>query len=228
MSDIIMEHTGTVDKYEGDAIIAFWGAPLPRDDHAALACRSALAMKRAETALNKQFLEESLSPVPLFTRIGINTGDMVVGNMGAEKKMDYTIMGNAVNLAARLEGVNKLYKTGGILISEYTHTAIGAEFICRRLDLVRVMGVTTPLRLYELLSHASETDSRQQEWAAEWEQAIDSMENGRFAIAKSLFTKLKNQRPDDQVAALYAWRSESYLQEPPPPDWDGVTNLTEK
>jgi adenylate cyclase len=118
MSNIIKENVGTIDKYEGDAIIAFFGAPVFRADHPALACRSALAMKAAEKELNKAVMEEGLSPTPLFTRIGINSGEMVVGNMGAENKMDYTIMGNAVNLAARLEGVNKQYRTGGILISE--------------------------------------------------------------------------------------------------------------
>jgi adenylate cyclase len=120
MSNIIMGNMGTIDKYEGDAIIAFFGAPVFRENHPALACRSALAMKAAERKLNKAVLEEGLSPSPIFTRIGINSGEMVVGNMGAENKMDYTIMGNAVNLAARLEGVNKQYHTGGILISEYT------------------------------------------------------------------------------------------------------------
>jgi class 3 adenylate cyclase len=107
MSNIIMEHLGTIDKYWGDAIIAFFGAPLFNAEHSALACRSALAIKAAERELNKTIVNEGLSPVPIFTRIGINTGEMVVGNMGAEKKMDYTVMGNAVNLASRIEGANK-------------------------------------------------------------------------------------------------------------------------
>jgi len=107
MSNIIMENLGTIDKYMGDAIIAFFGAPLFNAEHGALACRSALAIKAAEKELNEIIINEKMSPVPIFTRIGINTGEMVVGNMGAEKKMDYTIMGNAVNLASRIEGVNK-------------------------------------------------------------------------------------------------------------------------
>ncbi|MDR2143357.1 MAG: adenylate/guanylate cyclase domain-containing protein, partial [Treponema sp.] len=105
MSDIIMKNMGTIDKYEGDAIIAFFGAPVYREDHAALACRSAIGMKKAEKELNGVIMAEGLSPSPLYTRIGINTGEMVVGNMGTSGKMNYTIMGNAVNLAARLEGV---------------------------------------------------------------------------------------------------------------------------
>ena len=156
MSNIIMENKGTVDKYEGDAIIAFFGAPLHQKDHADLACRSAIAMKKAETAINKEVMEEGLCPIPIFTRIGINTGEMVVGNMGSENKMDYTVMGNAVNLAARLEGVNKPYKTKGILISEYTHEKLSDEFFCRKLDKIRVVGINTPLRIYELIGIKNE------------------------------------------------------------------------
>ena len=102
MSGALMEQKGTIDKYEGDAIIAFFGAPLELPDHARRACASAIAMKRLEKELNREFAENRISPSPLFTRIGINTGDMVVGNMGTEHKMDYTVMGNSVNIAARL------------------------------------------------------------------------------------------------------------------------------
>jgi len=228
MSNIIMENGGTVDKYEGDAIIAFFGAPLIRSDHAVLACRSAIAMKKAEVELNKIFLEEGISPTPLFTRIGINTGEMVVGNMGAENKMDYTIMGNAVNLAARLEGVNKQYRTGGILISEYTRQAAGNEFICRKLDRVRVVGINTPLRLYELLSLESEMDKQTRDRLDNWDRAIALFEERDFSSAAQLFTSLNKQYPDDLVAELYAGRSYTFMKKPPPSEWDGVNNLTEK
>ena len=107
MSNLIMDQGGTIDKYEGDAIIAFYGAPVEFEDHAIRACRSAVRMKKMERIMNGHFLEDEIIPTPLLTRIGINTGDMVVGNMGTARKMDYTIMGNAVNLAAGLEGVNK-------------------------------------------------------------------------------------------------------------------------
>jgi len=220
MSNIIMENIGTVDKYEGDAIIAFFGAPLPRDDHAVLACRSALAMKKAEARLDV--------PMPLFTRIGINSGEMVVGNMGAENKMDYTIMGNAVNLAARLEGVNKQYQTGGILISEYTHAQAGTEFVSRKLDRVRVVGISTPLRLYELLCLAGEADEALHNRLAGWDKAIALFEQRRFSEAETMFTALNAQYPDDRTANLYARRSAEYQTNPPPVDWDGVNNLTEK
>ncbi len=138
MSNTILANRGTIDKYEGDAIIAFFGAPIHMAEHAVLACRTAIQMKLAEKELNKRVIAENLCPSQIFTRIGINTGDMIVGNMGTPDKMDYTIMGNAVNLAARLEGVNKQYGTRGILISEHTRAHVGDEFLLRRLDRIRV------------------------------------------------------------------------------------------
>jgi adenylate cyclase len=228
MSNIIMENMGTIDKYEGDAIIAFFGAPLYQEDHAKLACRSALAMKKAEWELNLAVVEEKLSPSPLFTRIGINTGDMVVGNMGAENKMDYTIMGNAVNLAARLEGVNKQYHTGGVLISEYTKEKAGDEFVCRSLDRVRVVGINMPVRIYELLGLRDDMDALQAEHLAAWEKAVGLFESGSFEMAEEAFSFLAKKRPEDYTAKLYADRCMNYLQSPPPSGWDGVHNLMEK
>ena len=228
MSNIIMENLGTIDKYEGDAIIAFFGAPIFRENHPSLACRSALAMKSAEEELNKIVLEENLSPSPIFTRIGINTGEMVVGNMGAENKMDYTIMGNAVNLAARLEGVNKQYRTGGILISEYTREKLGDEFLLRRLDRVRVVGINTPLRLYELLAVMETANGAEKKNAEQWEKAVDFYEQRQFKEAGKIFASLKEQNPNDKVAGLYAERCVKYEAAPPPEQWDAVNNLTEK
>ena len=228
MSNIVMENRGTIDKYEGDAIIAFFGAPVFHADHPALALRSAIAMKAAERELNKAVLEEKLSPTPLFTRIGINTGEMVVGNMGAENKMDYTIMGNAVNLAARLEGVNKQYRTGGILISEYTRERIGDEFLLRRLDRVRVVGIHTPLRLYEVLGLQETATEAERKAVEQWEQALDQFEKGQFSQALEALNSLKQANPEDRVVGLYIERCEAFIKEPPPADWDAVKNLTEK
>jgi adenylate cyclase len=199
-----------------------------REDHAALACRSALEIKKAERELNAVILAEGLSPSPLFTRIGINTGEMVVGNMGAENKMDYTVMGGAVNLASRLEGVNKLYHTGGILISEYTKEKIGGEFVSRTLDRVRVVGISTPVRLHELVGLRDGTGPRQAEYLAVWERALGLFEQGFFEMAGELFSRLSKKAPEDKVAKLYAERCRSYAASPPPAGWDGVSNLTEK
>jgi adenylate cyclase len=230
MSDIIMGNMGTIDKYEGDAIVAFFGAPVYREDHAALACRSALMMKKAEAELNRVVMAEHLSPAPLYTRIGINTGEMVVGNMGTSNKMNYTIMGNAVNLAARLEGVNKQYHTGGILISEYTKNEIGDEFACRSLDRVRVVGINTPVRLYELLGlregpgpHAVAAEN-----LTAWEEALSLYEKREFRDAGKIFTSLAAKNEADGPARLYIHKCREYLAAPPPDDWDGVSNLSQK
>ena len=228
MSNIILANRGTIDKYEGDAIIAFFGAPIYMEEHATLACRTAIQMKKAEDTLNAKILPEGLSPSPIFTRLGINTGDMIVGNMGTPNKMDYTIMGNAVNLAARLEGVNKQYNTKGILISEHTRNKIGDEFLLRRLDRVRVVGVNTPLRLFELLDEIAEASPEQTDNVWEWEQAIDLYEKQDFTSARKIFFKVASHDPTDLVAPLYIKRCDDFIALPPASDWDGVFNLTQK
>ncbi len=228
MSNIVLENTGTIDKYEGDAIIAFFGAPIHMDNHAALACKTAVRMKQAEHELNGIIEKEHISPAPLFTRIGVNTGDMIVGNMGTANKMDYTIMGNAVNLAARLEGVNKQYNTRGILISEHTRKQLDDSFLVRRLDRVRVVGVSTPLRLYELLDLSAEASEAMIAHCADWETAIDRYEEKQFGEARALFFSLASRDPEDTVAPLYIQRCDDFIKTPPEPDWDGVFNLTQK
>jgi class 3 adenylate cyclase/CheY-like chemotaxis protein len=228
MSGIITENRGTIDKYEGDAVIAFFGAPLHQENHAALACRSALQMKEAEKILNKRILEEQLSPLPIFTRIGINSGAMVVGNMGSENKLNYTVMGNAVNLAARLEGVNKQYRTGGILISEYTKGAIGDEFLCRSLDRVRVVGISSPLRIYEVTGFREGADANSMERLAAWERAVDFFEKRQFEQSEGLFEDLAKADAGDSTARIYISRCRAFIANPPPDDWDGVNNLTQK
>ena len=249
MSDIILENQGTIDKYEGDAIIAFFGAPIHMDNHASLACRSAVLMKKAEAGINREALEKGLitkvvleamvkkgiiqsvkDTCPMFTRLGVNTGDMVVGNMGTPNKMDYTIMGNAVNLAARLEGVNKQYNTGGILISEYTRARIGDEFVLRPLSRVRVVGINTPLRLYELLDIRSDAPPKLLGMVKEWEQGFALYERKDFKAAGGIFQGIFQRNNADLAAKKYYDRCSKYMASPPDEKaWDdGVDNLTEK
>ncbi|MDR0496515.1 MAG: adenylate/guanylate cyclase domain-containing protein, partial [Treponema sp.] len=244
MSDVVLSEKGTIDKYEGDAIIAFFGAPAWMEDHAALACLSALQIKNREVELKQKIMNpdgEFFKPLsklidkkvvptdrPLFTRLGINTGDMVVGFMGTPAKMDYTIMGNAVNLAARLEGVNKQYDTRGILISEYTRSQIGNEFIIRPLSRVTVVGIPVPLRLYELLDVASEASHETLEMIKLWETAFKAYENRDFDKAQKEFAEIFQKDPEDKVAKLYLERCEKFTVSPPSSEWDGVDNLTEK
>jgi adenylate cyclase len=149
MSDIILDLHGTIDKYEGDAIISFFGAPMDLEDHARRACLAAIRMKRVEKILNKKFIDEKLSPNALLTRIGVNTGEMVVGNMGTLKKMDYTIMGNSVNLAARLEAHTK--EAGrSILIDAATQAALGAGFATENLGPVTFKGKAAAVDCFAL------------------------------------------------------------------------------
>jgi adenylate cyclase len=172
-------------------------------------------------------MSDGLSPSPLFTRIGINTVEMVVGNMGAENKMDYTIMGSAVNLASRLEGVNKQYHTGGILISQYTKEQIGDDFVCRSLDRVRAVGISTPVRIYELLGLRDDMEGRGTEDLARWEQGIAQFEQGLFGAAEETFAFLAEKSPKDGVARFYVERCRGYINSPPEA-WEGINNLTEK
>jgi adenylate cyclase len=247
MSNIVLANQGTIDKFEGDAIIAFFGAPVPTERHAALACRASVQMKKAEGTMMDQIMDTSgrFYPVlhdliekgvirserPLYTRIGINSGEMVVGNMGTQRKMNYTIMGNAVNLAARLEGVNKQYDTGGILLSEYTKEKIDdSEFVLRPLSRVRVVGISTPVRLYELLDLREDAPAELSAAVKTWETIFAAYEGRDFKRALEGFAGICQRDPGDLAARLYLKRCEKYLVSPPADtEWDdGVDNLSSK
>jgi adenylate cyclase len=227
MSNIIMSQRGTIDKYEGDAIISFFGAPVEFEDHARRACLTAIGMKKMERLLNEHFLATKMSPTPLFTRIGINTGKMVVGNMGTDQKMDYTIMGNSVNLAARLEGVNKQYGTW-LLISEQTHNDGGKDFLVRKLDRVRVVGIKQPVRLYELIDEKDKTEDRIKEGIELFHKALELFESREWDKAGKGFKEVLNLLPNDGPSQVYIQRCTSYKRKPPAATWDGVFNLTMK
>jgi len=230
MSDIIMDERGTVDKYEGDAIVALVGAPLEMADHASRACSAAIKMKKREKEMNEEIVAYSSgdsADIPenlhsafkkmtehnrrIFTRIGINSGEMVAGFMGSENKKNYTMMGNNVNLASRLEGVNKQYSTGGILISEATRNLIGDEFIVRSLDRVQVVNVKTPMRLYELMETAADAEEKLLKYVEYWENAIKTFEAGDYNKALEMFTKCTQARPSDNVAKYYVSLLEKFF-----------------
>lgn len=227
MSDLILDNRGTIDKFEGDAIISFFGAPVSYETHAESICRAAVLMKRKEKELNVRFLAEKMTPHPLLTRIGINTGDMVVGNMGTEKKMDYTIMGNAVNLAARLEGVNKQYGSW-ILATDATRDETGDIFAWRMLDRVRVVGINKPVRLYELLGIKGELEAGMETLLEDFSRAFELYENRSWAEAGVLFADLQKRYPEDGPTKTYLKRCLEFKEKPPAPEWEGVFNLTEK
>ena len=231
MSDILMEERGTVDKYEGDAIIALVGAPVQMDDHAKRACAAAIKMKAAEAVMNQEIVKIAAEEMPagmdtelyeafkimvenkrqLFTRIGMNSGEMIAGYMGSENKKNYTMMGNNVNLASRLEGVNKQYCTGGIMISAATRDLLGDRFIVRSLDRVRVVNVNTPIRLYELICEREDASAETISYYERWEKALADFEAKNYAEALSQFKTLAGEKADDKVAAYYIKITEDFF-----------------
>ena len=227
MSNTILSQRGTIDKYEGDAIIAFFGAPIDVPDHPVRACASAIRMKRIERLLNEHFQAEKLSPQPLLTRIGINTGTMVVGNMGTDQKMDYTIMGSAVNLASRLEGVNKQYGTW-ILMSQQTYEDGGKEFLTRRLDRVRVVGIEEPVRLYELIDEMGNAAPEVKEAIEAFDAALTLFEQKEWIKARTAFEAVLRVKPDDGPAAVFLKRCNEFAVKPPAASWDGVYKMESK
>ena len=228
MSDIILEEKGTIDKYIGDAIVSFFGAPLDVEDNASRACYAALRMKEAENEINKELYDTGKIPMPINTRIGINTGEMVVGNMGTEKKMNYTIMGNDVNLAARLEGVNKKYGTW-ILISESTWNETGDMFLGRRLDRVRVVGINTPVQLYNIMAVKKEADKDMIALVGAFEKAISLYRDRKYGEALQAFRECQKIKADDEPTRIYIERMESLLADPElAKTHDDIVNMTSK
>ena len=231
MSDIIIDEHGTVDKYEGDAIVALVGAPVEMSDHAVRACSAAIKMKKAEAVMNEEIVRIAAAEKPadmeddlyqafkimvannktIFTRIGINSGEMIAGYFGSENKKNYTMMGNNVNLASRLEGVNKQYHTNGILISAATRGLLGDAFVVRSLDRVRVVNVNTPLRLYELLDFADGAGQELVQYIADWEKVFALFEERDYQQAYEGFKALADRKKDDNVVRYYMSLLEDYF-----------------
>jgi len=228
MTRVVLAAGGTLDKYMGDALMAFFGAPAVQADHAARACRGALAMRDELSRLNRIFRDsgELAADAHLAIGVGLNTGEMAVGNMGSEEVFDYTVIGDAVNLGSRIEGLNKLYGTE-ILVSETTREEVGEEFLFREVDRVRVKGKETPVTLYELLAPRP-APPESNEKVRRFEAALALYRDREFRAAAELFTALREDFGDDGPARLYQERSRRFAAEPPPANWDGVETLTVK
>ena len=227
MSNVILDQKGTIDKYQGDAILAFFGAPSQLPDHALRTCTAAILMKRLEGHVNKILAEKDLCPLPIFTRIGINTGEMVVGNMGTQKKMNYTVIGNEVNLAARLEGVNKQYGTS-IIASENTIKETGKKLLSRRLGWIRVVGISKPVRIYEILELMQDADPSLQKLAELFHDAAAIFETRDWKTAENSFRQILKQYPNDYPSKLYLKHCGQFLVSPPAENWDGVFDMRAK
>lgn len=212
MTQIVLEEKGTLDKYIGDAIMAIYNAPLDVADHADHACRSALKMMVKLAELNRLFIERGIVAIDI--GIGINTGDAVVGNMGAAMRFDYTAIGDNVNLASRLEGLNKLYGTH-IIVSESTRLLAGNYLPFREIDLVAVKGKRQPVPIYELMV-AADSELRDS-----FVQALGMYRNREFVSALPMFGDLCNQK-QDHVSSIYVERCREFIASPPPAKWDGA------
>lgn len=243
MTDILMQHQGTLDKYEGDAIIAFFGAPLPMPNHALAACETALHMQEKLSELrNKWKAQDQTWPeivCNMRMRIGINTGDMVTGNMGSPMRMNYTMMGDAVNLAARLEGVARFYGVG-ILVSQKTRDEAGEQIIFRMLDRVRVVGKMEWVEIYEPLTVRASLTPKQLELKVQFEEALKLYFAQNWALALNAFSHSLSFEPlhpknDKGVktnpSLVFIERCRECLAQGGnvyPRDWDGVFTATSK
>ncbi len=220
MTEVVFQHSGTLDKYVGDAIIAFWGAPLELKDHAYQACRAAIEMTRRLDALHSKWREEG-KPVLNF-RIGINSGEMIVGNVGGRDRFDYTVIGDNVNLASRLESANKMYRSR-ILLSEYTYELVKDRAFARELDMIVVKGKTNPVKIYELISDKTEGVSDEKRRMVEiYCAALARYRSREWRIAAELFEKALLANSGDYPSEMYLERCRMYQLNPPPPDWNGV------
>jgi adenylate cyclase len=220
MTQIIMNHQGTLDKYIGDAIMALWGAPVSMADHARKACAAAVHMQQELRVLQKGWQERSLPA--LWARVGLHSGPVVAGNVGSKERFNFTVLGDTVNLASRLEGINKFYGTE-IILSESTYRQVADEFLVRELDTVRVKGRVQPVIIYELVGLKQENvipawlslfaSGRAAYLARQWEEAADR------------FEEVLRLKPGDTPATLYLRRCHAYHRYPPAPDWQGVQEM---
>ena len=224
LTEALQTRGATVDKFIGDAVMAFWGAPNPCPDQAIIACRAAQEARRGLLKLRNQWRSRGIEPMQ--TRIGINTGDCLVGNIGYEDRLSYTALGDPVNLAARLESLNKLYGTF-ILMGEKTHDALKGEFLCRLVDKVAVKGRTSSTGIYELLDD-QELPAQGDRLLSRYGEALSWYMDGKFTEAVDAFHRILADFPDDGPSRTLLGRSERYAAQPPKGTWTGVTVLQDK
>jgi adenylate cyclase len=233
-----LAHYGTLDKYEGDAIIAFFGAPMPMDDHAQAACRTALGMQRKLGELRAKWHSEGgrwpRIVHDMRMRIGINSGAITTGNMGSAVRMNYTMMGDAVNLAARLESAAKQY---GVytLISDATYELVKTDFEVRLVDKITVVGKSEPVTVYELLAEADSLDEDVARMVDIYNDGIEAYFSQRWDDAVELLRESEKMEPHREAAPGKMSPStriigycEELRRDPPGPGWDGVRALTSK
>jgi len=226
MSEIILDHDGIIDKYEGDAIMAEFGVPIRLPDHAGHACAAAIRMQQRLASLRVEWT--GLGRPQLRARIGINSGRVIAGNMGSRDVFDYTVLGDAVNLGSRLEGANKFYGTE-IIISQDTLDFTGDEFHTRMLDRVRVKGKREVISIHELIAFRNEgLPAHLLELLRLFQEGMLLYQKQDWTGAEKIFKRCQKLRKDDGPARIYLERCRSFAIAPPPSDWDGVTEFHTK
>ena len=224
MTELIFKNWGTLDKYIGDAIMAFWGAPYPQTDHALRACRTGVEMLQTLQRLQAGWAARGVPQLAI--GIGINTGPMLVGNMGSKRRKNFTVMGDSVNLASRLEGINRQFGTN-LIISESTFLQVKGQFVARELDLIRVKGKTRPVKVYELLGAAAESD-QYRDLVSRFEKGLEAYRSGLWKTAREIFQDLLHDHPEDGPSQVFSARCHELLMQPPEGSWDGVFVMKSK
>jgi adenylate cyclase len=226
MSDAIHANQGIVDKYIGDAIMAIWNAPRHDPEHAANGCRALLACMRANDALDREAIAAGLAPLP--TRYGLHSGEAIIGNIGSTDRMQYTALGANVNLASRLEPLNKHYGTRN-LVSAETRARSGDGFLFRSVAIVMPVGTSQPIEVFELLGAEDDVDAPMlRERIRQWESAMTVLRQGRATDAVPLFEAIAAGRPPGGLAAYYVARSAEIARLPPGKPWDGIDQFSSK
>ena len=231
MTRCVRVGNGIVDKYIGDAVMAFWSPPFsPGNSHAAVACLAALAQQEAIKIL-QPYLPNIIglrrNAPNLLVRMGIATGEVVVGTIGSPVSKSFTVIGDTVNLASRLEGINKVYGTG-VIIAEDTRRLAQVEVEARELDLITVAGKTEPVRIYELLSPFGKLDPDDAMLREEFAVGLAAYRACDWDEAGCRFEQCLKLKPDDGPSALFSKRIGTLRAHPPPPDWGGVWRFTHK
>ncbi|NBU76789.1 MAG: adenylate/guanylate cyclase domain-containing protein, partial [Planctomycetes bacterium] len=219
ISVCVLEHNGTVDKYIGDAVMAFWNAPIRVPGHAREASSCVLEFSPRMAILQNKWISEGLTPMQI--RVGLHTGEAIVGNLGSSVRLNYTIINDAVNLASRLEGLNKAYSTSN-LISETTRSMAGFEFLTRPVDIVAVKGKNAPIQVHELMNWAKKATEEEQELARQTSHAWDLYKNQTFKEAEAAYSNILKHYPHDGLAKTMLERCKDLLASPPSAPWSGV------
>ena len=225
LTEVIYSHRGTMDKYMGDAIMAFWGAPLPAQDHARQGIKAALEMHRKLKELQPHFRSRNWPEI--YIGVGLNTGRMSVGNMGSKVRVAYTVMGDAVNLASRLEGLTKEYGAA-IIVAESTRNLTAQDFVYRELDRVRVKGKLEPVAIFEPLGAVGEVDKRTLDELRLFNQALKLYRAQDWDMAELQLINLLKLSPDCRLYHLYIERIGLYRVASPGREWDGAFTFEHK